>query len=128
MNVGLEFGDEPEVTPENTVADFSLDGMKLQQFADEFTYWDRLARNVLDLDLAKAAARVESQRRWKPARINDAFLKRIAEEYVDRTQRGQNAVSEIARAHGVQVPAASKWVSRARDRGFISREGGEQNG
>ena len=36
-----------------------------------------------------------------------------------RTAAGENAVTEIARAHGVKTPAASKWVQRACDKGFI---------
>lgn len=51
-----------------------------------------------------------SQRR---RRIDHAFLAQIAEEYASEKAAGHHPVVTIARRHGVDVSAASRWVKRA---------------
>ena len=115
-SVGVEVGardfTDGEEVPE-------LPPTELRNVADHFVRWLDLAHYaaVLDWDNRdRVAGRI---RRTKPARIDDDWLKMIAAEYEARTERGEPAVSDIARTHDVTRSAASRWVKAARDRGFL---------
>lgn len=126
LHVGLEIGkpirpeapDEPigtEEVPPLTAAD-------VENIAARYVHWLEAARSYLRLDSPQGAESLGRVRRQKPARLTPEWLRLIAAEYERRTQEGQAAVSEIAKAHNVDVSTASRWVNRAKELGFVDAD------
>lgn len=120
--VGVELGDTPR-SEEAAVALPELTALTLRNVTERFPRW-------LDLARAHATPTLESQsrtgelaasvKRWKPGRLNPDFLRMIAGEYRRHVDEGDPApISTIARSHEVTPSAASRWVKRAREGGYL---------
>jgi hypothetical protein len=123
LHVGFEIGKPvkpsdpnvrigPEEVPPLTAAD-------VEGVAARYVHWLEAARSYLKLDMARGSESLGRVRRQKPARLTDEWLRLIGNEYDRRNQEGQSAVTEIARAHNVDVSTASRWVKEARRRGHL---------
>lgn len=122
LHVGFEIGkplrpenDDPignEDVPPLTAAD-------VENIAARYVHWLEAARSYLRLDSPRGSESLARVRRQKPARLSPEWLRLIGTEYESRTQEGQAAVSEIAKAHNVDVSTASRWVKRAQELGFV---------
>ena len=116
VNVGVEISRLDVAEGEEVVP---LSPAAVGSVTDRFVRWVELARYALLLDHDKANGMVSDLKRPKPTRIDDDWLRMIAAEYRDRTERGEPAVTGIAKTHDVTTSAASRWVTRARKRGFL---------
>lgn len=103
----LEPGEERDV----------LTADELQRIVDQYPYWLNIARAAMQNPVDTFPNRTLKSGGWKPSQPgrSPAFLAQIAEEYVRRFDAGENAVSQIARAHGVKPGTVSKWLTKAGD-------------
>ena len=90
---------------------------RLQRLVDHYPYWLNLARAALADPISARPNRTLKRGGWKPSQPgrSRSFLEQIADEYVRRFDAGENAVSEIARAHGVKPGTVSKWLTKTSD-------------
>lgn len=113
---GLPVNDLGNVQPAASGERDTVTAEALQRLVDQYPYWLNLTRTMVN---TPESGPVRSLKRgsWKPAqpRRSPAFLADIAEEFVRRFDSGENAVTEIARAHGVTPGTVSKWLTRADD-------------
>jgi len=91
----------------------------LQRLVDRYPYWLNLACAIAERPVEADKKTRGTLRRdsWKPAQPgrSPAFLEEVAEEFVRRFDAGENAVTEMARAHGVAPGTISKWLTKAND-------------
>ena len=124
IHVGFEIGDPLRPDQEVSYDDITpLAAADVEGISTRYVHWLEAARNYLVLDPQAGGKSLLNVRRQKPARLTDEWLRLIASEYERRTREGQSAVSEIAKAHSADVSTASRWVARARERGFIPGKG-----
>jgi hypothetical protein len=112
-NSGFSFATELEPGDERD----GVTAEMVQRLVDEYPYWLNIAREALRYPLSTFPDRTLTHGRWKPSQPgrSAAFLEQVAEEYVRRFDAGENAVTEIARAHGVTPGTVSKWLTKGGD-------------
>ena len=120
--IGVELGDTPR-DDEAALALPELTALALRTITERFPRWLELAR-------AHATTTLEAQngteqlagavKRWKPGRLDAGFLRSVAAEYRRHVSDGEPApVTTIAKSHGVDPSAASRWLKRAREQGYL---------
>jgi hypothetical protein len=125
--VGVELGDTPR-DEDAALALPELTALTLPNVTERFPRWLELARahatptSDAQAGTGQLAAAVK---RWKPGRLDPDFLRMIAAEYRRHVEDGEPApVTTIARSHGVDPSAASRWLKRARELGLLEAEKG----
>jgi hypothetical protein len=96
-----------------------LEPRAVENVAERYVHWLEAAERYLALQYRDADVALQNVKRQKPAHLTDEWLRLIADEFQRRTAAGQKAVTAIADAHHVQKSTASRWVTRARERGFL---------
>ena len=131
INVGLEVGHRFDVSgnpreahPIGDRLPRPLDLQAVQHVADRARQYVEYARAAVEFKHGGASpgARRQAGRRRE---LTDDFLATVAKQYTDWSEQTGRAVTEIAKAHGVQRSTASRWVAAARSRSFLPAKGDE---
>ncbi len=129
LHVGFQIGDsvDPEAGPSRSGETAELSPANVTQITSRYIHWLNAARNYLALEMTKGRESSSNTARPRRSRLTDDWLRLIATEFEQRSAAGQPAITEIAKAHQVQMSTASRWVSRAREREFLPRTRSRRN-
>lgn len=122
--IGFEVGDKPPNDAEQAWAMPEITPLILRKAVERFPHWVELARMHLQFaDPDDVAAGALALKRPKPGRLDPEWFRMIASEYRSLVDSGvPSPITTISKSHSVSVSAASRWVSRARDLGFLEGE------
>lgn len=95
----------------------------VEEVAGRFRQYVEFARAALQLGGKGRGPTPGSKPRGRRREMTDDFLSGIAEQYEAWSAETGRAVTEISRAHGVNMSTAGRWVERARERGFLPGKG-----
>ncbi len=125
INVGFELGSRVDAKPGEEIEierlPRSLDHKTVEWVAGRFREYVEFARARVQFQ-APTGPLPGSRPPGRCRELTDDFLGLIAQQYRAWSAGRGRAVTEIARAHGVNRSTASRWVKAARDRNLL--EGG----
>ena len=102
--------------------DGPLDAGALSSLMPRAGLYFRYARALSSLDFATIKEKAKLLRDFGSTKrgLTDELLETIAGQYRDLEAGGQpHLVKTIAALHSVDISTASKWIKRARDRGYL---------
>lgn len=122
--IGFELGGKPPTIEEQQLAMPEITPLMLRKAVERFPQWVELARMHLQFaEPDDVAAGALALRRPKPARLDAEWFRMIAAEYRGLVDGGvPSPITMISKSHSVSISAASRWVSRARQLGFLDSE------
>lgn len=130
LHVGFELGEQFASVPGTPYTPLTeepepLDPVALQRIAGNYASYVEFARHAIVLEqegMAGALRRLRPGR--KPARLNDDFLRLVADDFRARREATSAPLKELAAEQHVDISTASRWVKEARRRGFLEAADG----
>jgi hypothetical protein len=118
-NVGFELRRRVEKIDETTGLLPEVEPQVLARFTQHWDSYLEIARRSLEFDWPDAIKETADLRAQGQGRrgLPDEFFEKVGEEHRSLVERHgtRGAVSELARAHGVNRSTASRWLARARE-------------